>query len=203
MEDLLRRAVDYGLSLGASYVEVRWQRDGGVAAAVRNGQYELSASFSSEGVAVRAVAGGGMGFAAVPKAELEEVLAAVERAVKLAKAAARARKGPVALSEEKLAKVSYSLPAVELDPLELVKTLDGYAAGGLAVRRLYASVWTTEKRILTSDGADVYSRVPRAYLFGMFIAHEPSLGSLQRDIFLGGTTPRLRERRREGRGGGV
>ncbi|MFZ8808552.1 MAG: TldD/PmbA family protein [Pyrobaculum sp.] len=188
MEELLVKALDYSLSLGASYVEVRWQRDSGSAAGLRNGQFEFAASYSSQGVAVRAVAGGGLGFAATPSMKLEDVFGAVERAVKLAKAAGRVRKSPVALSEEGLAKLSYSLPDIALDPVELAKTLDEHAAKDLTVRRFYVYMWTTEKRILTSDGADVYSKVPRVYVFGMFIKHEPSLGSLQRDLFLGGTS---------------
>jgi TldD protein len=188
MEDVLVKALDYGLSLGASYVEVRWQRDSGSAAGLRNGQFEFAVSYSSQGIAVRAVAGGGLGFAATPSMKLEDVFDAVERAVKLAKAAGRMRKSPVALSEERLAKLSYSLPDIPLDPVELAKTLDEHAAKDLTVRRFYVNIWTTEKRILTSDGADVYSKIPSVYVFGMFIKHEPSLGSLQRDIFLGGTS---------------
>jgi TldD protein len=41
----------------------------------------------------------------------------------------------------------------------------------------------TEKRVVTSNGADVYSKIPRVYVFGMFVAHEPSLGSLQRETY--------------------
>jgi Predicted Zn-dependent proteases and their inactivated homologs len=188
MEELLIKALDYGLSLGASYVEVRWQRDSGSAAGLRNGQFEFAVSYSSQGIAVRAVAEGGLGFAATPRLALEDVFSAVERAVKLAKAAGRARKRPVQLSEERLGRFSYSLPDIALDPMVLAKTLDEYAAKDLTVRRFYVNIWTTEKRVLTSDGADVYSKIPRLYVFGMFIKHEPSLGSLQRDIFLGGTS---------------
>ncbi len=85
MEEILVKALDYGLSLGASYVEVRWQRDSGSAAGLRNGQFEFAVSYSSRGVAVRSVAGGGLGFAAAPSMKLEDVFGAVERAVKLAK----------------------------------------------------------------------------------------------------------------------
>ncbi|WP_148682844.1 TldD/PmbA family protein [Pyrobaculum ferrireducens] len=187
MDELLYKALEYGLSLGASYVEVRWQRDSGSVAGFRNGQFEFSTTYHSEGVAVRAVAGGGLGFAASPRLELEGVLEAVERAVKLAKAAGRMRKTPVALSEEALARFSYSLPPIEVDPVDLLKSLDEYVDKSLSARRLVAHVWTTEKRVVTSDGADVYSKVPRVYLFAMLIKHEPSLGSLQRDVFLGGT----------------
>ena len=187
MEELLRRAVEYGLSLGARYVEVRWQLDYGRWAGLRNGQFEFSAGFRSEGVGVRAVAGGGLGFAAAPSAEASAVLEAVERAVKLAKAAGSLRKRPVELSEEGLAVVKYSLPPIDLDPLDLAKRLDEHADRSLTVRRFYASVWTTEKWVMTSDGADVYSKVPRVYVFAMFIKHGPS-GSLQRDVFLGGTS---------------
>jgi TldD protein len=40
----------------------------------------------------------------------------------------------VALSEEGLAKFSYSLPDITLDPVELAKTLDEYAAKDLTVQ---------------------------------------------------------------------
>ncbi|MEZ0319896.1 MAG: TldD/PmbA family protein [Pyrobaculum sp.] len=184
----LEKAVEYGLMLGASYVEVRRQADYGKAAGLRNGKYEFSSSFRSEGIGVRAVAGGGMGFAAVPGVDEEELLKAVERAVKLAKAAGSMRKTLVRLSEERLASFSYSLPPIEADPLDLVKRLDDKTDKGLSVRRYVAQVWTTEKRVVTSDGADVYSKIPRVYVFGLFIKHVPSLGSLQRDVFFGGTS---------------
>jgi len=69
------------------------------AAGLRNGQFEFAVSYSSHVVAVKSVAGGGLGFAAAPSMELEDVFGPVERAVKLAKAAGRVRKSPVALSE--------------------------------------------------------------------------------------------------------
>ncbi|AAL64535.1 tldD, putative modulator of DNA gyrase [Pyrobaculum aerophilum str. IM2] len=188
MESLLYRALDYGLSQGASYVEIRWQRDSGSVAVMRNSHLEYSARYVNEGIAVRVVAGGGLGFAATSRIDAEEVFEAVENAIKLAKLAGRMRKTPVALSEEALARFSYHLPDIELEPVELLKTLDDYVDKSLSVRRLAANVWRTEKRIVTSDGADVYSKVPRVYVFAMLIKHEPSLGSLQRDVFLGGTS---------------
>ncbi|MGC8974010.1 MAG: TldD/PmbA family protein [Thermoproteus sp.] len=193
MEELMSRAVDYGLSLGAKYVEVRWQSDQGRWAGYRNGQFEFSGSAKASGFAVRAVAGGGLGFAATPKAAAEDLLAAVERAVKLAKAAGAMRRRPVELSEERLAVVRYELPPIEIDLEDYLAELDSKADKRVSVRRFVGGVWTTEKWVVTSDGANAYSKVPRVFVFGLLIGHEPSKGSLQRDVSAGGTSARSLE----------
>ena len=188
MDEEVRKAIDFGLSLGAKYVEVRWQSDEGRWASFRNGQFEFSGSARSSGFSVRAVAEGGLGFAATPKAGLQDLLSAVERAVKLAKAAGRMRRRPVELSEERLAVVRYELPPIELELERYLAELDSRVDKRISVKRFAGGVWTTEKRIVTSDGADVYSKIPRVFIFGVFIAHEPSKGSLQRDVSAGGTS---------------
>ncbi len=188
MDEEVRKAIDFGLSLGAKYVEVRWQSDEGRWASFRNGQFEFSGSARSSGFSVRAVAEGGLGFAATPKAGLQDLLSAVERAVKLAKAAGRMRRRPVELSEERLAVVRYELPPIELELERYLAELDSRVDKRISVKRFAGGVWTTEKRIVTSDGADVYSKIPRVFVFGVFIAHEPSKGSLQRDVSAGGTS---------------
>jgi TldD protein len=193
MEELMYRAVDYGLSLGAKYVEVRFQSDAGRWAGFRNGQFEFSGSALSSGFAVRAVAEGGLGFAATARQGLQDLLAAVERAVKLARAAGRLRRRPVELSEERPAVVRYELPPIELDLERYLADLDSRVDRRVAVRRFFGGVWTTEKRIVTSDGADVHSKVPRVFVFGVLIGHEPSRGSLQRDVSAGGTSARSLE----------
>ncbi len=188
MDEAIQKAIDFGLSLGAKYVEVRWQSDEGKWASFRNGQFEFSGFTRSSGFSVRAIAEGGLGFAATPKAGLQDLLSAVERAVKLAKAAGRMRRRPVELSEERLAVVKYELPPIELELERYLAELDSRADKRVSVKRFAGGVWTTEKRIATSDGADVYSKIPRVFVFGVFIAHEPSKGSLQRDISAGGTS---------------
>ncbi|MFN3803862.1 MAG: TldD/PmbA family protein [Pyrobaculum sp.] len=187
MEELLLRAVDYGLQLGAEYVEARWQLDVGEAAGLRNGEFEFSSTYRHGGVSIRVLAGGGLGFSATPRVEVVDVLGAVERAYRLAKAAGSFRKRPVALSEERLANVRYFLPEVSTSPLEVLKELDGHVDRGLSVRRLVGAVWLTEKLVVTSDGGYVYSKIPRVYVFAMFIKHGAG-GSLQRDLFAGGVS---------------
>lgn len=173
--------INYGV--GASYVEVRWQRDVGTVAVLRNGVVEYVESYRQEGYGVRVLAGGGLGFAATTDAD--GLKTAVETAVKLARVGGRLRKRSIAFSEERLAKLRYSLPPVDLDPLEYLKNLDKVIENKVNVRRLFAAVWTTEKHIVTSDGADVYSKIPRAAVFAILIRHEPSLGSLQRFVARG------------------
>lgn len=188
MDDLLRKAVEYGLSLGAKYVEVRYERTEGRWARFRNGSFEGSGSFRSSGFGVRALAEGGLGFSAAPGDRGEGLFGAVERAVKLAKAAGRARRRPVELSQERLAVVKYELPPLEADLVEILKEADARTAQDLTVRILSGALAVTEKRIVTSDGADVYSKIPRISLFSLLIKYDPAKGSLQRDVFAGGTT---------------
>ncbi|MEM1837030.1 MAG: TldD/PmbA family protein [Pyrobaculum sp.] len=176
--------INYGV--GASYVEVRWQRDVGTVAVLRNGVVEYVESYRQEGYGVRVLAGGGLGFAATTDAD--GLKTAVETAVKLARVGGRLRKRSIAFSEERLAKLRYSLPPMDLDPLEYLKNLDKVVENKVNVRRLFAAVWTTEKHIVTSDGADVYSKIPRAAVFAILIRHEPSLGSLQRFVARGGVS---------------
>lgn len=185
MEDLLAKAVDYGLRLGADYVEARWQLDVGEVAGLRNGEFEFSSSYRHGGVSIRVLAGGGLGFSATPRVEVGDVLEAVERAYRLARAAFRKR--PVAFSEEKLANVRYFLPEISVGPLEVLKELDGHIDRGLSVRRLVGTVWVTEKLVVTSDGGYVYSKIPRIYVFAMFIKHS-HVGSLQRGLSAGGVS---------------
>ncbi len=185
MEDLLNKAIDYGLRLGAQYVEARWQIDAGRVVGLRNGQFEFSHGYKWGGVAVRVIAGGGLGFSATSK--LENVMETVERAYKLAAAGGRFRKRPVALDGGKPAKLKYTIPDFVVEPLELLRELDSHVDGGVTMRRFVSSVWTTEKFIITSDGGYVYSKIPRVYVFALFIKHAPG-GSLQRDLFAGGVS---------------
>lgn len=186
--EILYRAVDFGLGLGASYVEARWQRDVVSVVALRNGVVEHVGTYKQEGVGVRSVAGGGLGFAASSGVGWEDLRGAVESSVKLARVAGSFRKRPVSLSEERLAKLEYSLPPVDVDIVEFAKRLDASVETRLDVKRIYVAVAYTEKHIVTSDGADVKSRVPRVFVYAQFIKHDAVRGSLQRDVFRGGVS---------------
>ncbi|MFB6490735.1 MAG: TldD/PmbA family protein [Thermoproteus sp. AZ2] len=187
MEDLLSRAVDYALTLGAKYAEARWQVDKGRFAVVRNGAVLRVGEWSTGGISVRVVAGG-LGFAIAKGASWEDVKAAVDSAYKAASASAKYRRRPIQFGEEKMARLKYEVPVKK--PLEdlpqFLLGLDRVAQErGVAVRSFSASIWVTEKVVVNSDGALVESSMPRASLFAALIARGPN-ASLQRNVDVGG-----------------
>lgn len=187
MEDLLTRAVDYALSLGAKYAEARFQVDRGRFALVRNGALVRMGGWSAGGVSVR-VAAGGLGFASSRSSSWEDVKAAVDSAFKSAVAAARLRKRPVELGEEEMARLKYNVPVRRRleDPAAFLLDLDKAAEErGVRIRSLSLNHWMTEKVVINSDGAYIESTVPRSHLSAMLLVRGRS-ASLQRNVELGG-----------------
>jgi len=186
VEELLK----YGLSIaqknGASYAEARYQADFGEGIMLKNGNPELTSYFNSAGFSFRVLVNGALGFAATNKGSKSMIKEVVLRAIKCARAASSLFTQKVGLSEENLAKDKVVVkPRIKFENvdregmIELLKTSDSSAVefakkydAKLISRIIEVSYWTTEKRIITSDGADVYSFIPRT----VFSYHLVSLG---------------------------
>ncbi len=174
---LLERAVDTALSLGASYAEARFHGFKGFQFSSINGDIVGIGRVAWEGVAVRVIAGGGMGFASTGSLDWESIKGAVERAVAAARAAGRGRREPVRLSEERLGRASYRV--AEKRPLSSVPDEDkpgfilelaGVEPGeyrGMKVSSvsIHYSDGVEHKVIVNSDGAFVESWTPRVMAF--------------------------------------
>jgi len=188
--DRLRRVIDYALSNGATYAEVRHQVDEVSYVLVKNGQVDAVGTSVDSGFAVRVLADGAWGFASTTNEK--ELELAVDKALKLARATSRLRRRPVILSDERTYVVKYEHkvlkePATE-SMVEFLRELDRRIAEvdeRLRTRILSARYTVTEKTFVNSEGAIVESKVPRLLITYKLILVDPSRGSQQRSVEYG------------------
>ncbi len=174
---LLQGLVDEALKLGASYAEARFHRLSSLQAIMINGAVIGAGEDVSEGVAVRVLLEGGMGFSATTDLSGEALREAVRRAVASARSAASYMKRPIRMGPGRLGRAKYSVEPkkpfqdVSLDA-KLADLKDMYS--GLELSRngfkisnvtINYSETVEEKIIVNSDGAFVESMVPRLTVF--------------------------------------
>ncbi len=198
-EGLISRAVDYALSLGASYAEARYQRDVTDEVVLRNGRVVGAGSNVREGVGVRLLVKGSLGFAATNNLTWEGLKEAVDKAFARARSAARLRKEPIVFSEERLGRVTYEVvvkePLENLDAESMIRygreVSEAIMSSATKVKvpavMIEASTNVEEKLIINSDGAVVRSLIPRVAVFANFVLVDPQKGTLQRMIEKGGS----------------
>jgi len=197
-EDLLEFAVDYARRLGAEYAEARFQRDLTESVILKNGFPEVSARSVSRGIGVRVLVKGSLGFSSTSNLTRESIRKIVRAAVSIAKASSKLG-GKISMSEEKSSRARVEVKprirfdAVDVDAkIDFLKEIDGCAVetcGRLGVKlpsRLFElNRWDTEKHLITSDGADIYHKIPRVMAEYLITAHSPQHGTIQRFEELG------------------
>jgi len=174
---LLQGLVDEALKLGASYAEARFHRLSSLQAIMINGAVIGAGEDVSEGVAVRVLVEGGMGFSAATDLSGEALREAVRRAVASARSAAPYMKRPIRMGPGGLGRAKYSVEPkkpfqdVSLDA-KLADLKDMYSWLELSRNTFKVSNVTInysetveEKIIVNSDGAFVESMVPRLAVF--------------------------------------
>jgi len=198
MEDLLRFAVDEALKLGAKYAEARYQKDVSESIILKNGVPEVSAKSLEEGLCVRVLVDGALGFASTSNLKKTSIRRAVKSAIAFAKASRRLGK-KIELSEEKLSEAKVEIKprirfeAVDLDAkIDFLKEIDreavevGKRVGvKVSARLLELMRWDLEKHLITSDGANIYTKIPRVMFEYFLTIHSPEKGTIQRFEHLG------------------
>src|SRR5919202_3153352 len=91
MKDLAEAALNAAQVKGAGYADVRIDERLQQDVAVKNGQLAAVSDDSSEGFGVRVLVDGAWGFAGSARLERAEIEEVVERAIRIARASARAR----------------------------------------------------------------------------------------------------------------
>jgi len=177
-EDLVFKALDKALSLGAGYAEARLQSDKEYTIILRNGGLEAYGLGVNEGLAVRVVVDGSMGFATTDVLESNEVLETADQAVKLARVQGE---GGIEMAEVPSYSVSYSViqkkkfedismeeKVAYLEDIDReIRSLSNDVK--IPSRTLVMSFRLTEKYLATSDGIIVRSIVPRLILMGYIV----------------------------------
>ncbi len=196
---MLLLAVDYARRLGASYSEARYQRDMIERTVLKNGVPEVSADEISRGISVRVIVDGSLGFASTNELTRPAVRKAVKEAITTARAAASLLKRKITMSEERMEKAKVVIkPRVDFANVDtearvsLLKESDGMALAmaekkgvKLPARLLDVGSWNTEKHVINSDGADVYSYTPRATVDYFITVFNQQRGTVQRFENLG------------------
>ena len=121
MKDLAEAALNAAQVKGASYADVRLDERVQQDVTVKNGQLAAVSDDASEGVGVRVLVDGAWGFAGSARLDIDEVHEVVDRAIRIARASARARSTPVDLGPPVTSRGQYKTP-VERDPFSVPLT---------------------------------------------------------------------------------
>ena len=197
MEDLLHYALKVASGLGASYAEARYHKVDSMDFYSRNGAIISAYSEVSEGIGVRVLVGGGLGFASTNVLNRESIAEVVKLAVSRAKAHAKLLKSPIEFSEAKLGRVKYFVePVKSYDSMSLEEKVKLHqefwnrVSGSvreavIPVATLRYSEWVEEKLIVNTEGVHIHSVIPRLSASYNIVLHHPQKGYVQRLEFFG------------------
>ena len=180
MIDVIAKALERGLELGANYVDIRMERHQAESVMAEDGKPK-DASFSvEEGVGVRALAGGSWGFSATTLkegAERENIFKVVDDAVKLARMV-KASSKKIELAEvkavEDVVKARFKIDpkgvAIEEKMNICVEASSRMFKYDPAVKRASVGIasLTVDKTFCSSEGASIQE--PQTVVFGILYA---------------------------------
>ena len=116
--DLVDFAVDYARTKGAAYAEARYEQHFREAFILKNGVVDFVENSEDEGIGVRVLAGGSLGFSCTNTLTKAEVRGIVDGAVRTAKATKR--KDPIVFAPEPAVTSNWSVP--EMNPMAMPST---------------------------------------------------------------------------------
>lgn len=198
-EDLVFLAVEYGKELGATYVEARYHKNYLISIVARNGKIIDSSIKLQEGMGIRVLVEGSLGFSSTNKLSKEDVRSAVEKALRQAKSYSYLLRKPIEFSQEKVGNMRYEvkekIPFNNIDieeKISVLKNLWSSVHGSTREAKLpvfftYYTESIEEKIVASSDGAFVQSKIPRLSLRYNVVVYHPQKGSIQKHGMYGGS----------------
>jgi TldD protein len=190
--DLAEYAVDFAGQKGAAYAEARYESLESSSYLMKNGVLEVSDFTRLEGLGLRVLFKGSMAFSAVDNPDKKAIKAAVDRALRLARGTADLRKDPITLSSADASSGDYTvrekLKLKDVSPeegIDLLKDVEKALVKGKAkvpARFLHLSMESQEKVLVTSEGAEISSTLPRVAFYYMITVAEAAKGSAQRSF---------------------
>ena len=180
-EDLAALSVREAGRLGAQYAEARVQASTGSGFMLKNGEPQPSTMEDGFGIGIRVLYKGALAFGATNVMERSAIRALTSKTFKMAVGTSSLVKKKVRLADSKPAKQSVAAPEkenIEGADAEWLKSLlleiDTRILKGKGAkipnRILAATAELEEKYYVNSDGAEVTSRIPRVYFFGIMTA---------------------------------
>lgn len=200
MEDIVEEGLTLASKLGASYSEIRFHRVESTILKSRNGVMVSVTERTAEGLAVRVLVDGSLGFTSTTRTDRDGVAEAVGEAVSKAKACSPYLRSPVEFSDDRLGSTVYEVkPLKPFDSFSLEDKADLHldlwkaAVDPLKNRELKTLFsldyreYLEEKIVANTDGGFTRSRTPRIMLIYNLVLREPSKGSIQRIKEYGGS----------------
>lgn len=197
MEDILLKIVDQSRSLGAEYCEARYHKIHGSSVYSRNGAIIGVGNEYNEGIGVRVVVNGALGFTSINRLEPEVIRESVEKIVNQTRTLSKTMKEKIAFKEARLGKARYEAVAkkpfsnVSLDEkIKIHSELWNTASKSVKNASLNVLVvsydeWVEEKIVINSDGAFVRSVTPRISVMHNVVLSLPEKGTIQKFTQLG------------------
>ncbi len=102
MEDELQKIIEYGIKLGADFVDLRLQTLETTKITLNNKKIEVSSSGIEQGIGIRVFVDGAMGFATSSTLDEQNIFEAIKTAYKMAKTSSEYIKMKVPLAEVKI-----------------------------------------------------------------------------------------------------
>jgi TldD protein len=175
-------AVDEARKAGATYAEARAERGGSEAFVLKNGNPEISDRSVYDGISVRVLARGALGFASTNDLAPKKVMEIAKRAVRLALGGSKRRKSPIKFSQEKAEVAAIVLkpkralkdvPAEERIAylMNIEKSMPKEVAAPARFFAMYTS--TSEKIYRNSEGSRISQSIPRAGMFAFVTVMDP------------------------------
>ncbi len=181
VEDLIEFAVEYGKQK-TDYIEARYQKNTGTNLTMKNGVVEGAEFISDEGIGIRVLVDGGMGFASTNILSKDSLKNAVDEAIKLARSSSTMRREKIEFSDEEFTKISYEVHMKkdfrDLDieeKMEYLKMIekDVLSSGVNVPMRLLTYQDSVEEKIfVNSEGAFTTSRIPRVSVMYNLVVFE-------------------------------
>ena len=199
MEELLKYVIDVGLGEGAEYVEARYHKLTESYVAMRFDKVISIGKSVSEGVGIRVLVNGSLGFAStniLTKDVLEET---VRKAIAKAKALAKQHREPIEFADIKAEEAKYDVkPKIAFEnvsveeKIKLYKQLLSNLRSSLQKTKLQTFFIehmesTEEKYLVTSEEARIRSVIPRVMVYGGYTIYSPEKGTMQRTFEKGGS----------------
>lgn len=154
------------------YSEIRYQQNRKILLVLNNGELETNTNESTRGVSSRSFTGGYWGFSSYSNPSKDSAISTLRESTRNAKfLAGRSNKSDATLAYSQFTKFEKSYlsgksPVSTAIWLEFLKFLDARIAAkypDLKSRQLKLHSLDIEKHILTSDGQDIHTIVPRAH----------------------------------------
>jgi TldD protein len=192
MEDLVRYTVEFASTKGVGYAEARLHVESGSGVTLSNGVPEPVQLAKAEGIAVRILVDGAMGFGSTNDLSKESLKNVVDAAYRTAKASKILLQKPIGASTEEAEQARWECRAersslnVTIEEKfgaleEIDKALQPETVNvALPSRTLILYDEVTDRYFRNTEGAMIHGTVPRISLLYLLTASVPGKGTIQR-----------------------